>query len=175
MTLAPSLPDLITEPTAPTAPMRLSPSALAVESATVDVTELVALAERLDARARLSGERVSLRGVVARALLTVGPRHPGVDARWPALPTLHGLRVSELTAAIEGADAASALPEDAAVLSVGAVVRQPGEVDGRIEVRATLPLSLALDPRRSDAVAAGMLLRELAAVLADPLELMALS
>jgi pyruvate/2-oxoglutarate dehydrogenase complex dihydrolipoamide acyltransferase (E2) component len=83
--------------------------------------------------------------------------------------------VSELTAAIEQADAASPLPDDAAVLSVGAVVRQPAEVDGRIEVRDTLPLSLAFDPRRSDAVAAGMLLRELVTMLAEPLELVARS
>jgi pyruvate/2-oxoglutarate dehydrogenase complex dihydrolipoamide acyltransferase (E2) component len=36
-----------------------------------------------------------------------------------------------------------------------------------------LPLSLAFDPRRTDAVAAGMLLRELASLLAEPLELVA--
>jgi hypothetical protein len=36
-----------------------------------------------------------------------------------------------------------------------------------------LPLSLAFDPRRSDAVAAGMLLRELVTMLAEPLELVA--
>ncbi|MEP6844198.1 MAG: 2-oxo acid dehydrogenase subunit E2 [Pseudolysinimonas sp.] len=149
--------------------------ALSVESATVDVTELIDIVERLDAHARVSAERVSLRGFVARALLSAGSRHPGVDARWPVLPARHGLRVSELTAAIELAEAASGLPEDAAVLSVGAVVRQPAEVDGRIEVRAMLPLSLAFDPRRSDAVAAGMLLRELAVMLAEPLELVARS
>lgn len=168
MTLTPSLPRPIT---ASTAPAGSGATALAVESATVDATELLALAERLDAHARVSGEHVSLRGLVARALLTVGARHPGVDARWPALPARHGLRVSELTAAIEQADAASPLPDDAAVLSVGAVDHQPAVVDGRIEVRAMLPLSLAFDPRRSDAVAAGMLLRELATMLAEPLEL----
>jgi pyruvate/2-oxoglutarate dehydrogenase complex dihydrolipoamide acyltransferase (E2) component len=114
---------------------------------------------------------VSVRGLVARALLTAGARHPGVDARWPALPTRHGLRVSELTAAIEQAAAASPLPDDAAVLSVGAVVHQPSERGAH----AVLPLSLAFDPRRTDAVAAGMLLRELASLLAEPLELVALS
>lgn len=158
MTLAPSLPrpdhsyaDVV----------RPAPAALAVESATVDVTELLALVDRLDAHARIAGEQVSLRGLVARALLTAGARHPGVDARWPALPAQHGLRVSELTAAIDQAVAASPLPDDAAVLSVGAVVAQ------------SLPLSLAFDPRRTDAVAAGMLLRELALLLADPFELVA--
>lgn len=172
MTLAPSLPplDQVSTASAPAVP-----AALAMESATVDVTELLALVDRLDAHARVSGEQVSVRGLVARALLTAGARHPGADARWPALPARHGLRVSELTAAIERADAASPLPDDAAILSVGAVVRQPAEVEGRIEVRAMLPLSLAFDPRRTDAVAAGMLMRELAFLLAEPLELVALS
>jgi pyruvate/2-oxoglutarate dehydrogenase complex dihydrolipoamide acyltransferase (E2) component len=160
MTLAPSLPRLDRVSTDPVRPV---PAALAVESATVDVTQLIALVDRLDAHARISGEQVSLRGLVARALLTAGARHPGVDARWPALPAQHGLRVSELTAAIEQAVAASPLPDDAAVLSVGAVVSQ------------SLPLSLAFDPRRTDAVAAGMLLRELAALLAEPLDLIARS
>jgi pyruvate/2-oxoglutarate dehydrogenase complex dihydrolipoamide acyltransferase (E2) component len=158
MTLAPSLPrpDRIVAD-----PGRFAPAALAVESATVDVTELLALVDRLDAHARISGEQVSVRGLVGRALLTAGARHPGVDARWPALPAQHGLRVSELTAAIEQAVAASPLPDDAAVLSVGAVVAQ------------SLPTSLGFDPRRTDAVAAGMLLRELALLLADPFELVA--
>ena len=160
MTLAPSLPRL---DRASIDQVRPAPTALAVESATVDVTELLALVARLDAHARIAGEQVSLRGLVARALLTAGARHPGVDARWPALPAQHGLRVSELTAAIEQAVAASPLPDDAAILSVGAVVSQ------------SLPLSLAFDPRRTDAVAAGMLLRELAALLAEPLDLIARS
>ena len=160
MTLAPSLPRPTTAFSAPTAPPL---AALAVESATVDVTELMAIVDRLDAHARVSAERVSLRGLVARALLTAGAQHPGVDARWPALPARHGLRVSELTAAIDQADAASPLPDDAAVLSVGAVVSQ------------SLPLSLAFDPRRTDAVAAGALLRELASLLSKPWELVARS
>lgn len=168
MTLAPSLPRLdraFPESGRPA----VAPAALAVESATVDVTELLAIVDRLDAHARISGEQVSLRGLVARALLTAGARHPGVDARWPALPAQHGLRVSELTAAIDQAVAASPLPDDAAVLSVGAVVSSSAEVGAR----AVLPVSLAFDPRRTDAVAAGMLLRELAALLAEPLELVA--
>ena len=168
MTLAPSLPR---PDHAPAASVRAVPAALSVESATVDVSELLALVERLDAHARISGEQVSVRGLVARALLTAGTRHPGVDARWPALPARHGLRVSELTAALDQAVAASPLPDDAAVLSVGAVVSSSAEVGAR----AVLPLSLAFDPRRTDAVAAGMLLRELAALLAEPLELVARS
>ena len=168
MTLAPSLPrpDQVA-----IASVRAVPAALSVESATVDVTELLTLVERLDAHGRVSGEQVTLRGLVARALLTAGTRHPEVDARWPALPTRHGLRVSELTAAIEQADAASPLPDDVAILSVGAVISSSAEVGAR----AVLPLSLAFDPRRTDAVAAGMLLRELAAMLAEPLELVARS
>jgi len=171
MTLAPSLPR---PAAASSAPVVTAQTALAVESATVDVTESLDTVERLDAHARIAGEQVSMRGWVARALLTAGARNPGVDARWPALPARHGLRVSELTAAIDQAVAASALPDDAARLRVGAVVRQPAEIDGRLEVRAMLPLSLAFDPRRSDAVAAGMLLRDLASLLADPLQLVAL-
>ena len=158
MTLAPSLPRLdraIPESARPAL------AALAVESATVDVAEVLALVGRLDAHARIAGEQVSLRGFVGRALLTAGARHPAVDARWPALPAQHGLRVSELTAAIEQAVAASPLPDDAAILSVGAVVAQ------------LLPISLAFDPRRTDAIAAGMLLRDVAALLAEPLELVA--
>jgi pyruvate/2-oxoglutarate dehydrogenase complex dihydrolipoamide acyltransferase (E2) component len=170
MMLAPSLPRTTTTVASPAESVS---AAVAVETATVDVTELLALVERLDAHARVSGERVSLRGLVARALLTAGSQHPGVDARWPSLPARHGLRVSELTAAIEQAEAASPLPDDAAVLSVGAIVSQPADVEGRIEMRPMLPLSLAFDPRRSDAVAAGMLLRELVTMLAEPLELVA--
>ena len=160
MTLAPSLPRPTTGPSlVAVAPL----AALAVESSTVDVTELLALVDRLDTHARVSGESVSVRGLVARALLTAGAQHPGVDARWPALPVQHGLRVSELTAAIDQAHAASPVPDDAAVLSVGAVVSQ------------ALPLSLAFDPRRTDAVAAGALLREVASLLAEPFDLVARS
>ena len=168
MTLAPSLPR---PDHATTASVRAVPAALSVEFATVDVTELLALVARLDAHARVSGEQVSVRGLVARALLTASARHPGVDARWPTLPARHGLRVSELSSAIEQAAAASPLPDDAAVLSVGAVVSSSAEAGAR----AVLPLSLAFDPRRTDAVAAGMLLRELASLLAEPLDLVALS
>ena len=89
-------------------------------------------------------------------------RHPGVDARWPLLPARHGMRLSELSAALEEADAASPIPEDAAVLSVGALTAD-----------RTLSFSLAFDPRRTDAVAAHRLLEELASLLADPWELIA--
>lgn len=140
--------------------------ALAVESATVDVAELVAFAGRLDARAARDGESVSARSIVAKAFLVASLRHPGVDARWPVLPTRHGVRLSELTAALEGAETASPIPEDAAVLSVGAIIEHP-------DATRTLDLRLAFDPRRTDAVGAHRLVEELAALLADPWELIA--
>ena len=160
MTLAPSYSPPIPFP-APVA-RAVSPAALAVESATVDVTELVAFAARLDAHAAGSGESVSARSIVAKAFLVASLRHPMVEARWPVLPARHGVRLSELTAAIEGAEAGSAIPDGAAVLSVGAIT-ETGTVD----------VSLAFDPRRTDAVAAHRLVEELASLLADPWELIA--
>jgi len=157
MTLAPSYSPPIPFPARVAAPVTL-----AVESATVDVSELVDFAARLDVRAVRDGESVSPRSIVAKAFLVASLRHPGVDARWPVLPARHGLRLSELTAALDGADAASPIPDDAAVLSVGAIAP-----DG------SLSLSLAFDPRRTDSVAAHRLLEELAALLADPWELIA--
>ena len=171
MTLAPSYSPPIPFP-APAA-RAVPPAALAVESTTVDVTELSAFAARLDAHAALDGASVSARSIVAKAFLVASLRHPGVDARWPVLPARHGLRLSELTAALDGAEAASPIPEDAAVLSVGAITQQSAEFDGRIEAREVVALSLAFDPRRTDAVAAHRLVEEFAALLADPWELIA--
>ncbi len=136
--------------------------ALSLETATVDTHELLAVSRRLDVHARIDGGSVSARSLVARALLAALLRHPAVDVRWPLLPARHGLRLSELTAALEGADAASPVPDDAAVLSVGPIA------DG-----SPLDLWLAFDPRRVDAVEARMLLLELAALLTDPLDLVA--
>ena len=164
MTLAPSMPatdrSMIPGPVASSAPT--PSSALSLESAAVDARELLAVAARLDAHARPDGATVSPRGLVARAFIAASVRHPGVDVRWPLLPTRHGLRVSELTAALDEADAASPVPDDAAVLSVGPIAEG-----------APLELRLAFDPRRVDAVEARMLLLELAALLADPLDLVA--
>ena len=160
MTLAPSFSPTIPFP----APRKRAREgmALSVETADVDVTELVDFARRLDVYASRDGESVSARSIVAKAFLVASLRHPGVDARWPVLPARHGMRLSELTAALEGADAASPIPEDAAVLSVGALAAD-----------RTLSLTLAFDPRRTDAVAAHRLLEELASLLADPWELIA--
>ena len=156
MTLAPSMP-VAQRPTIATGPLALS-----LESAAVDTRELLAVARRLDVHARVDGASVSARSLVARALLAALLRHPAVDVRWPLLPARHGLRLSELTAALDGADAASPVPDDAAVLSVGPVTEG-----------SPLELRLAFDPRRVDAVEARMLLLELAALLADPLDLVA--
>jgi hypothetical protein len=151
---APAIRGVAADPTAP--------AALSLETATVDVAELLQFATRLDARAARDGETVSARSIVAKAFLVASLRHPGLDARWPVLPARHGLRLSELTAALEGAAAASPIPEDAAVLSVAAITS-----DG------TLALSLAFDPRRTDAVAAHRFVEEFASLLADPWELIA--
>jgi hypothetical protein len=158
MTLAPSYSPPIPFRTPDRIP---SPSAMAVETATVDVAELVAFARRLDARAARDGESVSASSIVAKAFLVASLRHPGVDARWPRLPARHGLRLSELTAALDGADAASPIPEDAAILSVGAIAG------------SMIDLRLAFDPHRTDAVAAHRMVEELASLLADPWELIA--
>jgi hypothetical protein len=139
-----------------------APLALSLETAAVEVAELLAVVARLDAHARLDGAAVTARSLVARALLAASLRHPAVDVRWPLLPARHGLRLSELTAALDGADAASPVPDDAAVLSVGP-----------ISEGSPLELRLAFDPRRVDAVEARMLLLELAALLTDPLDLVA--
>ena len=160
MTLAPSFSPTIPFP-APRQRAREG-MALSVETADVDVTELVDFARRLDVHASRDGESVSARSIVAKAFLVASLRHPGVDARWPVLPARHGMRLSELTAALEGADAASPIPEDAAVLSVGALAAD-----------RALSLTLAFDPRRTDAVAAHRLLEEIASLLADPWELIA--
>jgi pyruvate/2-oxoglutarate dehydrogenase complex dihydrolipoamide acyltransferase (E2) component len=165
MTLAPSYSSPIPFPVPARAPALAAAEpalALSVESATVDVGELVDFAARLHAHAARDGESVSARSIVAKAFLVASLRHPGVDARWPVLPARHGLRLSELTAALDGADAASPIPDDAAVLSVGA-----------IETDRTLSLTLAFDPRRTDAVAAHRLVEEFASLLADPWELIA--
>ena len=146
----------------PVAASAASSPALAIESATVDVAELVDFAARLDAHAARDGESVSARGIVAKAFLVASLRHPGVDARWPVLPARHGVRLSELTAALEEADAASPIPEDAAVLSVAPIAAD-----------RSISLTLAFDPRRTDAVAAHRLVDELASLLADPWELIA--
>lgn len=140
----------------------LVPAVLSIESATVDVAELVDFAARLDVHAARDGESVSARGIVAKAFLVASLRHPGVDARWPVLPARHGVRLSELTAALEGADAASPIPEDAVVLSVGPIAAD-----------RSISLTLAFDPRRTDAVAAHRLLEELTSMLAAPWELIA--
>jgi len=162
MTLAPSYSSPILFPVPARAAASAPALALSVESATVDVGELVDFARRIHAHAARDGESVSARGIIAKAFLVASLRHPGVDARWPVLPARHGMRLSELTAAIEGADAASPIPADAAVLSVG-----------RIGETGTVEVSLAFDPRHTDAVAAHRLLDEFAALLADPWELIA--
>ncbi len=152
---------------------------LAVEVATVDVTELVAFAGRLDVHALRAGdhegERVSARGIVAKAFLVAALRHPGLDVRWPALPARHGMRLSELTAALENAEGASPIPDDAAVLSISDITRQPWTVGGgtMLESRDIVALRLAFDPRRTDAAAVHAMLDEFAGLLADPWELIA--
>lgn len=160
MTLAPSY--------SPPIPFRAPASrpalaALSLESATADVTELIAFASRLDAHAARDGESVSAMSIVAKAFLVASLRHPAVDARWPMLPARHGLRLSELTAALERADAASPIPDDAAILSVGAISTHGDD--------SSLELRLAFDPRRTDTIAAHRLIEELAGLLADPWEL----
>lgn len=165
MTLAPGYSPVISMPT------RSQPAALSVETATVEATELVELAARLHRHALRDGGAVSAMSLVAKAFLVASLRHPAIDARWPLLPDRHGLLLSELTAALDGTDAASAIPDDAAVLSVALTPRRPAEPGGGIESRDVLELRLAFDPRRSNAVEAQRLLVELAAILAEPWEL----
>jgi pyruvate/2-oxoglutarate dehydrogenase complex dihydrolipoamide acyltransferase (E2) component len=140
-------------------------SALSLESTEVDVTELVTFATRLHTHAAREGEAVSPLSLVAKAFLVASMRHPAVDARWPMLPARHGMQLRELTAALDGSDAASTIPDDAAILSVGAIAAR-GDV-------SALELRLAFDPRRTDSREAHRFVEELAGLLADPWELIA--
>ncbi|MFC5500760.1 hypothetical protein ACFPJ4_00745 [Lysinimonas soli] len=185
MTLAPSyspqLPNLSDRRIAESFAVEQAVPLPGVQLATVDVTALVELSERLDRHARRDGGRVSTRALVARAFLAAAVRHPRADALWdvPGLAGVSGagLRVSELTAALDGATAARAVNAgragQASSLSVGELRRQPAEFEGRIELRWLLTLSLSFAPDAIDAVEVRMLLDELAAMLADPFELVA--
>ena len=153
-----------------------------VQLATVDVTALVDLAQRLDDHARRDGVRVSSHSLVARAFLAAAVRHPRANARWD-LPGLSGvtgagLRLSELTAALEDSSqgnhyAIEGRAGEAGLLSVGEIRRQPAEFEGNIELRWLVTLSLSFDPGTIDPTEARMLLDELTILLADPFELVA--
>ncbi|MHC5797456.1 dihydrolipoamide acetyltransferase family protein [Lacisediminihabitans sp. FW035] len=66
-------------------------------------------------------------------------------------------------------------PGEAAILCAGAIRRQPWEHNGEIALRSVMTLSVSFDHRLVDGAEGSAFLAEIGRILADPLELIALS
>ena len=79
--------------------------------------------------------------------------------------TVSSLAVDQFTAVLE--------PSEGAVLAVGAAQPEPRVVDGKVEVRSVLRLTLSIDHRVVDGATGGRFLARLKDVLERPLGIVA--
>ena len=93
-----------------------------------------------------------------------------------ALTELSGGTISITNIGSFGIDSGTPIinPGEAAILCTGAIRRQPWEFRGEIALRSVMTLSLSFDHRLVDGAEGSAFLGEIARILGDPLELIAL-
>lgn len=197
----------------------------------VDVTEMVEAARRLRERPEFAETKVSPLLLVAKALLAVVRRYPGLNASWdgdageivvkhyvnlgiaaaterglvvPNIKDAHTLALPELARALQeltetaragksaladlsggtisvtnvgvfGVDAGTPIinPGEAAILALGQIRDMPWVYRGELAVRKVTTLALSFDHRMIDGELGSKALRDLGAMLEDPLAALA--
>jgi 2-oxoisovalerate dehydrogenase E2 component (dihydrolipoyl transacylase) len=163
----------------------------------IDITETMTAVGRLRGVPEFEGVRVSPLLLVARALIIAARRHPLINASWDeaaqeivvrhyvnlgiAAATERGLIVPNVKNAealgVFGVDSGTPIltPGEAAILAFGQVRDAPWVIDGQLAVRQVCTLSLSFDHRIVDGELGSAVLRDVGAMLTDPLRMLAWS
>jgi len=141
----------------------------------IDVTETMSAVQRLRELPEFEGWRPSPLLLVAKALMLAVARHPMINSSWDEAAQEIVVKNTITNVGVFGVDTGTPIltPGEAAILALGQVKEAPWVHEGTLAVRQVTTLALSFDHRVVDGDLGSAVLRDIGAMLTDPVRMIA--